>query len=84
VLATAIGQEDKGDTLFLQEGETLRGARNGCGAAEEDAINAVSDVILCISLPFTSWQDLLECEGKVWSLPFVAAIGHAPDAIIEA
>lgn len=40
VLAAAIGEQDEGDAVLLEVGERLVGAREGVGAADEDAIDA--------------------------------------------
>lgn len=39
VLAAAIGEEDEGDAVGLEVGQSFGGVRQGSGGAEEDAVD---------------------------------------------
>jgi hypothetical protein len=64
VLAATVRQEDERNTLFLQEGQGFRGAGYGCGAAEEDAIDTVYEVMFRVPSISVSWQTYSKAKAK--------------------
>ena len=83
MLTAAVGEEDEWDVVLLEVGEGFRGAGNGCGGAEEDAIDtAVRLSDICLDCVGTSYSKAKAKSGTVF-LPVLYSLITFPAHRIE-